>query len=54
MPEAQARARIRAQASRADRLAVADVVVDNSGSRADLERRVAEVWADLAGRAAVR
>jgi dephospho-CoA kinase len=54
MPEDQARARIRAQASRADRLAVADVVVDNSGSRADLERRVAELWADLAGRAAVR
>jgi dephospho-CoA kinase len=53
MTESQARARIAAQASRADRLAVADIVIDNSGSRADLERRVDEVWAELRARAAV-
>jgi dephospho-CoA kinase len=43
----QARARMAAQASREQRLAVADVVIDNSGSLDDLDRRVAEVWADL-------
>ena len=47
MPEDQARARLAAQASREQRLAVADVVIDNSGSLAGLDRRVAEVWADL-------
>ncbi|MFC7328390.1 dephospho-CoA kinase [Marinactinospora rubrisoli] len=52
MTEEQARARIRAQASRRERLARADVVVDNSGSLADLDARVAEVWARLAERAA--
>jgi len=48
----QARARIAAQASREQRLAVADIVIDNSGSLADLDRRVAEVRADLERRAA--
>jgi dephospho-CoA kinase len=43
----QAGARIAAQASREQRLAVADVVIDNSGSLDDLDRRVAEVWAGL-------
>ena len=43
----QARARMAAQASREQRLAVADVVIDNSGSLDDLDRRVAEVWAGL-------
>jgi dephospho-CoA kinase len=43
----QARARMAAQASRERRLAVADVVIDNSGSLDDLDRRTAEVWADL-------
>jgi len=52
MPPDQARARIAAQASREQRLAVADVVIDNSGSLNDLDRRVAEVWADLERRAA--
>jgi dephospho-CoA kinase len=47
MPPDQARARIAAQASRQQRLAVADVVIDNSGSLADLDRRVADVWTDL-------
>jgi dephospho-CoA kinase len=48
----QARARMAAQASREQRLAVADLVIDNSGSLADLDRRVAEVWADLIRRGA--
>jgi dephospho-CoA kinase len=50
MPAGQARARMAAQASREQRLAVADIVIDNSGSLADLDRRVAEVWAELARR----
>jgi len=48
----QARARMAAQASRDQRLAIAGVVIDNSGSLDDLDRRVAEVWADLQRRAA--
>jgi dephospho-CoA kinase len=52
MPEDQARARLAAQASREQRLAVADIVIDNSGSLADLDRRVAEVWSDLERRSA--
>ena len=48
----QARARMAAQASREQRLAVADLVIDNSGSLEDLDRSVAEVWADLQLRAA--
>jgi dephospho-CoA kinase len=46
----QARVRMAAQASREQRLAVADIVIDNSGSLDDLDRRVAEVWADLVRR----
>ena len=52
MAAEQARARMAAQASREQRLAVADIVIDNSGSLDDLDRRVAEVWADLERRAA--
>ncbi len=48
MTPEQARARMAAQASREQRLAVADIVIDNSGSLDDLDRRVGEVWADLA------
>ena len=47
LAEEQARARMAAQASREQRLAVADIVIDNSGSLDDLDRRVAEVWSDL-------
>jgi dephospho-CoA kinase len=54
MAEDQARARMAAQATREQRLAVADLVIDNSGSLEDLDRRVAEVWADLERRAAAR
>jgi dephospho-CoA kinase len=48
----QARARMAAQASREQRLAVADIVIGNSGTLEDLDRRVAEVWKDLERRAA--
>jgi dephospho-CoA kinase len=51
MPAEQARARMAAQASRDQRLAIADIVIDNSATLADLDRRVAEVWADLRARA---
>ncbi len=51
LPEDQARARMAAQAGREQRLAAADLVIDNSGSLDDLDRRVAEVWADLQRRA---
>ena len=50
MPAWQAAARMAAQASREQRLAVADIVIDNSGTLAALDRRVAEVWADLRAR----
>ena len=49
----QAEARMAAQASREQRLAVADIVIDNSGTLHDLDRRVAEVWKDLERRAIV-
>jgi dephospho-CoA kinase len=45
MHEADVRARIANQASREERRAVADQVIDNSGTRDDLRRRVDEVWA---------
>lgn len=51
MPAGQARARMAAQATREQRLAVADLVIDNSGTLADLDRRVAAVWSDLQERA---
>ncbi len=47
----QAKARIAAQASREQRLAVAGIVVDNSGSLAELDRQVGELWAELRRRA---
>ncbi|TDC73471.1 dephospho-CoA kinase [Streptomyces hainanensis] len=48
MTEADARARMAAQASREERLAIADFVLDNDGSPADLERQVDELWPRLA------
>ena len=42
--EADARARVANQASRDDRLAIADFVIDNSGSLDDTVDRVAECW----------
>jgi dephospho-CoA kinase len=51
MPEDQARARIAAQATRDQRLAIADIIIDNSGTQSDLDHRITEVWADLQARA---
>lgn len=42
--EDDARARIARQASREERVAKADRVIDNSGSLAELDRQVAEAW----------
>ena len=42
--EADARARIGRQASREQRLAAADFVVDNSGAPEDLERQIDQLW----------
>jgi dephospho-CoA kinase len=44
MAEDDARSRIRAQATREERLAVADYVIDNTGTREDLRPQVAEVF----------
>jgi dephospho-CoA kinase len=52
MTEADARARIAAQATREQRRAIADHVIDNSGSLEDLDTQVDAVWADLVKRAA--
>ena len=54
MTAAHAQDRMAAQASRQQRLAIADIVIDNSGTLDDLDHRVDEVWGvlrDLAGRA---
>ena len=52
MTRTNALARMSAQASREDRLAVATFVVDNSGSLEDLDGRVAALWDELSRRAA--
>ncbi|MBU6217292.1 MAG: dephospho-CoA kinase, partial [Acidobacteria bacterium] len=46
--ETDARARIAAQIGRADRLELADFVVDNGGTLADLEVEVDRLWAWIA------
>ncbi|MGW5875928.1 dephospho-CoA kinase [Nocardiopsis terrae] len=51
MPRDQVRSRIAAQADRETRLAAADFVVDNSGTREELAERVAELWRGLLERA---
>ena len=51
MTEVDATARIAAQAPLADKVAIADYVIDNDGDRTALAQRVREVWADLAVRA---
>ena len=48
MTEAEAKARISAQATREQRLAVATHVIDNTGTVEDLRDRVAEVFEELA------
>jgi dephospho-CoA kinase len=54
MTEEQARARMAAQAGRAERLAIADLVVDNSSSLAELDRQVGDLWSELRRRARLR
>ena len=51
MTRSHALARMSAQATREERLAVATFVVDNSGSLADLDDRVETLWAELSRRA---
>jgi dephospho-CoA kinase len=52
MTRDQARARMAAQASREQRLAIAGIVIDNSSSLAELDRQVGDLWAELRRRAA--
>lgn len=47
MDDADITARMAAQASDAQRAAVADFVIDNSGSLTDLQRQVAALWEEL-------
>lgn len=49
--EAEARARMAAQATREDRRAIATYVIDNTGTLEDLRQRVTEVFEELAGSA---
>jgi len=52
MTREQAKARMAAQASREQRLAIADIVIDNSGSLTELDRQAGDLWAELRRRAA--
>ena len=52
MTREQAEARMAAQASREQRLAIADIVLDNSGSLSELDRQVGDLWTELRRRAA--
>jgi dephospho-CoA kinase len=54
MSEDEARARMAAQADREQRLAVADLVVDNDGPLERLEPQVRAVWRKLTERAGAR
>jgi dephospho-CoA kinase len=47
MAPKQVRGRIAAQATREQRLAIADIVIDNSGTLRDLDKRVNDVWHEL-------
>jgi dephospho-CoA kinase len=51
MTPEQATARMTAQATREQRLAIASIVIDNAGTLADLDKRVRGVWDELAARA---
>ncbi|MPY61693.1 dephospho-CoA kinase [Streptomyces spongiae] len=51
MTEQDAHARMAAQATREKRLEIADIVIDNDVPLEELERRVRDVWAELARRA---
>ncbi|MFI6649540.1 dephospho-CoA kinase [Streptomyces sp. NPDC050529] len=52
MTEQEARARMAAQATREQRRAVADLIIDNDGPIEALEPQVRAVWAELTRRAA--
>jgi dephospho-CoA kinase len=52
MTEADAMARIAAQATRDARLAIADYVIDNAGTLDELRCQVDDLWETLTGRAA--
>ncbi|MFT2014713.1 dephospho-CoA kinase [Streptomyces sp. 796.1] len=52
MTEAEARSRMAAQATREQRLALADLVIDNDGPLEALEPQVRKVWEQLKERAA--
>jgi dephospho-CoA kinase len=47
MDAADAHARMSHQATREQRLAIADIVIDNSGTLADLDRQVRAAWVQL-------
>lgn len=47
VPEAEALRRMGTQASDEARAAVADAIIDNSGTKAQLEKRVEDVWLQL-------
>lgn len=51
MTESEARSRMAAQATREQRLAAADIVIDNDGPLEKLEPQVREVWNELTRRA---
>jgi dephospho-CoA kinase len=53
MSKEQAQSRMAAQVAREHRLAVADIVVDNSGSLTELDRQVGDLWAELRRREAL-
>ncbi len=52
MPPSEARARMAAQATREQRLTIADLVIDNDGPLEDLEPQVRKLWTELTRRAA--
>lgn len=47
MSEAEARARIAAQATDEQRRAAADIIIENNGTSADLAARIDEIWSEL-------
>lgn len=54
MSQEQAEARMAAQVGRDQRLAIADLVVDNSSSLTELDRQVGDLWGELRRRARLR
>lgn len=50
LSEVEAWSRIRSQAPRAQRLAAADIVIDNTGSLAALDLAVGDLWRELSAR----